>query len=424
MTTAALSSGNWRKAPRLILLTQWFDPEPTFKGLVFARALAARGYDVEVVTGFPNYPGGKVYPGYKIRLIQRTTVDDIAVTRLALYPSHDASSIGRVLNYISFCLIAWLYLTFAARRADIVYSYHPPLTVGLAAVGAQFFRRTPTVIDIQDMWPDTLAATGMISNARTLRLVGAMCRWLYRRVSHIVVLSPGFRRVLIERGVPEAKVSVIPNWADEAAISSAVMTGAALNLPGQFRILFAGNIGRAQSLDTVLDAAALLQDTRPEVAVILLGSGLEVSRLRARSSTEGLSNVHFVPPVPMAEVGAYLAAADVLLVHLRHDPLFAITIPSKTQAYLAAGRPLIMGVAGDAADIITAAAAGLVIPPEDAEALAHAIKTLADMPVERRTEMGASGRRYYDTHLSLDHGVEAFDTVFRMVMRAPRASAV
>lgn len=405
-----------RVAPRLILLTQWFDPEPTFKGLLFARALAERGYDVEVVTGFPNYPGGEVYPGYKIRPIQRTLVDGLPVTRLAVYPSHGSSAVGRILNYMSFFLSAWLYLTFGARKADVVYVYHPPLTVGLAAVGAKFFRKTPTVIDIQDMWPDTLAATGMIDNARVLRVIGALCRWVYRRVSHIVVLSPGFRRLLIERGVPEEKIRVIPNWADETAIYEAGATGHLPDLPGQFCLLFAGNMGRAQRLDTLLDAAALLIRTRPEIAIVLIGGGLEVSRLKARASSEELSNVHILPPVPMSQVGAYLAAADALLVHLRNDPLFAITIPSKTQAYLAAGRPVLMGVAGDAADIITAAGAGLVFPPEDAEALARAVESLADMPVGQRALMGEAGRCYYKANLSIEQGVSSIDEVFKSVM--------
>lgn len=423
MSVDTTASDGGRRPPRLILLTQWFDPEPTFKGLVFARALAARGYDVEVVTGFPNYPGGKVYPGYKIRPIQRTKVEGIAVTRLALYPSHDAGAVGRALNYISFCLTAWLYLTFAAQRADVVYAYHPPLTVGLAAVGAKFFRRTPTVVDIQDMWPDTLAATGMISNARVLRVIGALCRWVYQRVNHIVVLSPGFRRLLLERGVPGAKIHVIPNWADETAIGNAGATGAVPDLPGQFRLLFAGNMGRAQRLDTVLDAAALLLRARPEIVIILIGGGLEVSRLQARASSEGLRNVQFLPPVPMSDIGAYLAVADALLVHLRDDPLFAITIPSKTQAYLAAGRPVIMGVAGDAAEIITTAGAGLVFPPENAEALAQAIETLADMPAGRRVSMGQAGRSYYDANLCLEQGVSSFDQVFKAAMFPLQMSA-
>src|SRR5690606_37949045 len=143
--------------------------------------LQDEGFDVEVVTGFPNYPGGKVYDGYRIRPLQRERMRDVAVTRLALYPSHDRSRIGRILNYVSFHLSASFYLTFVARRADVIYAYHPPLTAPMAALVASFFRRTPVVIDVQDMWPDTLAATGMIRNERVLRLVGILARWTWRR---------------------------------------------------------------------------------------------------------------------------------------------------------------------------------------------------------------------------------------------------
>lgn len=409
------SEGDGR--PRLILLTQWFDPEPTFKGLLFAKALAAKGYDVEVVTGFPNYPGGKLYPGYRIRLRERTRIDDIPVTRLALYPSHDKSALGRAANYISFFLTAAVYLGFGARRADIVYAYHPPLTVGLAAAFAKLFRRTPTIVDVQDMWPDTLAATGMIGNRRVLKLIGAMCRWLYRRMTHIVVLSPGFKRLLIERGVPENRISVIPNWSDEAAVARSVgAISDAMAKPGRFRVVFAGNMGRAQALGTVIDAAEKLAGSHPKVEFIMLGGGLEVADLRAAASARSLGNVTFLPPVPMAAVGAYLQAADALLVHLRDDPLFAITIPSKTQAYLAAGKPIIMGVAGDAADMIAASGSGIVVPPEDAGALADAVQQLAEMDAAERAAMGARGRAYYKAELSVERGVSSFDALFRRVM--------
>jgi len=136
MKRCALRSQSER--PRLILLTQWFDPEPTFKGLVFARALSEKGFDVEAVTGFPNYPGGKLYSGYIVKIIQKETIGNILVTRLPLYPSHDHSRIGRIANYFSFFLSAFIYLTFFAKRADIIYVYHPPLTVGLAAICAKF----------------------------------------------------------------------------------------------------------------------------------------------------------------------------------------------------------------------------------------------------------------------------------------------
>lgn len=404
------------RRPRLIVLKQGFDPEPTMKGAAFARCLGELGFDVEVVTGFPNYPGGKVYDGYRIRPIRRMTMQGVAVTRLALYPSHDKSRIGRVLNYVSFFLSAAFYLTFFARRADVIYAYHPPLTVAMAAEVAGFVRRVPVVLDVQDMWPDTLRATGMIGNDRLLGAVGRVCRWTWRRAAHIVVLSGGFRRLLMERGVPAEKITVIPNWADEQAVmvASDARPGA-LTAPGKFRVLFAGNMGPAQALDAVLDAAAILAGQRPEVEFCFLGSGLETARLETRAEKEGLANVRFLPRVPMAEVGAYLAAADCLLVHLKADPLFAITIPSKTQAYMAAGKPVIMAVEGDAAEMVRQSQGGVVVPPEDAKALAEAVARLADLTPEELAEYGANARHFYTSHLSFEQGTRNLADVLAMV---------
>lgn len=408
---------NGKSCPRLILLTQWFDPEPTFKGLLFARALQDRGYDVEVVTGFPNYPGGKVYDGYRIRSLQRETVEGVAVTRLALYPSHDSRVLPRIANYLSFCLSVFLYLTLVARRADIVYVYHPPLTAGLAAAIAKLFRRTPTVLDVQDMWPDTLSATGMLDASLPLRIVGAVCRWVYARMTHIVVLSPGFKQLFIERGVPADKVTMIYNWADEGAILSAGQNRPVL-MPdnGRFRLLFAGNMGLAQNLGVVLDAAKIVAAANDMVDFCFLGGGLETDRIRRRATDEQLSCVHFFPTVPMAEVGSYLSAADCLLVNLRPDPLFEITIPSKTQAYMSAGRPIIIAVAGDAATLVEAANAGVAVPPGDAKALAGAVLKIAALDRQALAVMAKSARNYYDSHLSLRCGVSAFDTLFRNII--------
>jgi colanic acid biosynthesis glycosyl transferase WcaI len=404
--------------PRLVLLTQWFDPEPTFKGLLFARALQNRGYDVEVVTGFPNYPGGKVYDGYNIRPIQREVMDGIAVTRLALYPSHDNRPLPRIANYLSFCISVFLYLTFVAKRADILYAYHPPLTVGLAAAMAKLFRRTPTVLDVQDMWPDTLSATGMLNASLPLRIVGAVCRWVYARMTHIVVLSPGFKRLLIARGVSPEKVTMIYNWADESAILEASKTRPAL-MPddGRFRVLFAGNMGLAQNLDVVLDAARTVATANDRVDFCFLGAGLDTERIRRRASDEQLSCVHFFPKVPMVEVGSYLSAADCLLVNLRPEPLFEITIPSKIQAYLSAGRPIIIAIAGDAAALVKDAKAGISVPPGDARALADAVLEMVLMNKTTRNDMANSATEYYKTKLSLQCGVNAFDALFRSIKR-------
>lgn len=409
-------------AVRVLLLTQWFDPEPTFKGLVFAKELVRQGFEVEVVTGFPNYPGGKVYPGYRIKTLQRELIDGVHVTRVPLYPNHDQSAIKRVLNYASFAASALVYGLFVAKRADVIYAYHPPLTVGITASLIRLLRRIPVVYDIQDMWPDTLRATGMLNNPRALGVVAAVCRWVYRRVDHIAVLSPGFKRLLVQRGVPEVKVDVIYNWADEAAL--AAPTGqlpAAFPGPDRFRIVFAGNMGKAQALGAVLDAAAVLQARGSRVSFVMLGGGVEVGPLKAQAAQRQLGNVIFLPAVPMAEVGAYLNAAEALLVHLRKDPLFEITIPSKTQAYMAVGKPLLMAVNGDAADLVRQSGGGVVAESENAEALAASAQALADLAPAELHAMGQKAQHYYREHLALQVGVARFGVIFNRV-GSPRIS--
>jgi colanic acid biosynthesis glycosyl transferase WcaI len=408
---------------RVLLLTQWFDPEPTFKGLVFARELVRQGFDVEVVTGFPNYPGGKVYAGYKIKLIQRECIDDVQITRLPLYPNHDQSAIKRVLNYVSFAASALVYGLFVAKRADVMYAYHPPLTVGVAASLIRWLRGISLVYDIQDMWPDTLRATGMLNNPRVLSLVGRVCDWVYKRVDHLVVLSPGFKRLLVQRGVPEGKIEVIYNWADESALMSPLgKLPEAFPLADRFRVVFAGNMGKAQALDAVLDAAAILQARGSRATLVMLGGGGEVSRLNARAHELKLGNVVFLPPVPMSEVGTVLAAAEVLLVHLRKDPLFEITIPSKTQAYMAVSKPLLMAVNGDAADLVELAQCGLTVESESPQALANAIDALAAMSADELKTMGENASRFYREALGLQVGAAKFAAVFESLSRKVRGA--
>lgn len=363
-------------AVRILLMTQWFDPEPTFKGLVFARELVKQGFEVEVVTGFPNYPGGKIYPGFKQRLIQRELIDGVNVTRVPLYPSHGQSGIGRVINYVSFAATSLFYGLFFAKRPDVIYAYHPPLTVGIAASFIRLFRRVPVVYDIQDMWPDTLKATGMFSNEKLLSIVSRVCDWVYRRVDRLVVLSPGFKAILIERGVPESKIEIIYNWCAEDQLTTGSGPAVSFSNASKFHILFAGNMGKAQALDSVLEAAEILQSRGSSAEFVFLGGGVEVDRLKNLAAQNSLANVAFLPAVPMTEVGRYLQAADALLVHLKKDPLFAITIPSKTQAYMAVGKPLLMAVEGDAADLVKQSGCGLVVEPENAASLVSAVEVL------------------------------------------------
>ena len=277
----------------ILLLTQWFDPEPSFKGLTFAKALQGLGHSVSVVTGFPKYPGGKIYLGYKLRLYADEIRDSIKIKRLYLYPSHNGSAIGRALNYVSFFLSVLVYLIFFAPRVDVIYVYHPPATVGVAAAIARFFRRIPTVLDVQDMWPDTLATTGMINHKLLLRFIGRICSFAYANMNHIVVLSNGFKSVLIERGVPENKLTVIPNWADIKPSAANFQVPASLAKSKEFKILFAGNMGRAQNLGCVIDAALLLSTMPFDIKIFLLGEGVDMEHLKKHSSSLNLKNVVF-----------------------------------------------------------------------------------------------------------------------------------
>jgi len=401
-------------APRVLLLTQWFDPEPTFKGLAFARELVKQGFTVEVVTGFPNYPGGKIYPGYKMRLCLHEFIDGVKVTRVALYPSHSQSAVGRVINYISFSITSFVYCLFKAKRPDVIYAYHPPLTVGVSAALVRLFRRIPVVYDIQDMWPDTLRVTGMFSNERALRIVSSVCNWVYRHVDEIVVLSPGFKRLLVERGVPENKIAIIYNWCDEGALSCSVgeiLEG--IQNADRFRIVFAGNMGKAQALYSVLDAAELLQrDGHHNIVFIFVGGGVEVERLKQYGQERGLHNACFLPKVPMSDVGGILKEADALLVHLKKDPLFKITIPSKTQAYMMIGKPILMALEGDAADLVRECGCGEIAIPEDPESIAAAAVALQECDSIKLNNMADKSRKFYHEKLSLSIGVGQFSEIF------------
>jgi len=410
---------------RILILSQWFDPEPTFKGLLFAKELQRRGHDVRVLTGFPNYPGGKVYDGYRVRPATRETIEGIDVLRVALYPSHDDSGLRRGLNYLSFAASASVAALFV-KKPDVAYVYHPPATIGLPAVVLKWLRGVPFVYDVQDLWPETLAATGMVHHGVVLRAVARWMRHIYRASSRVVALSEGFKDAIAARGVPGGKVEVIHNWSDEAQLDvrrPEVQRSRNLGFDDRFTVVFAGTLGPAQGLTTLLDAAEQLRG-HPDVHVVIVGGGIEAARLEEEIVRRQLPNVSLLPRRPMREIGEILALADALLVHLKDDPLFAITIPSKTQAYLRAGRPVLMGVRGDAAQLVREADAGITFTPGRPDELADAVLTLKAMSPAERNRLAANGAAYYQERLSLDAGTSRFERVFEAAALAkPRTDA-
>lgn len=382
-----------------------------------------QGHSVSAVTGFPNYPQGKIYPGYRQHLWQREERDGVRILRLPLYPSHDRSATRRTLNYLSFAASAACLAPFLSERADIMWVYHPPLTVGLPALSLSLVKRIPFVYEIQDMWPETIAATGMVSNGWATRMLGRLAQIVYHRASAVTVSSPGFKRNLINKGVPADKIHVIPNWADEdiyLPVPYDQTLAAEHGLRDRFNVIFAGNLGAAQALGTVLDAAAQLQDLA-DVQFVLIGDGLDEAALRQRAAEQGLANVRFIGRQPEKQIPSLLAIADVLLIHLKRDPLFEITIPSKTVAYLACGRPILAAVAGDAAEVVREANGGLVCPPQDPTALAANVRNLYRMSRAEREAFGQAGRAAFLQNFTRSRLLERYQELFNQVVEQHRA---
>nr|WP_275659253.1 glycosyltransferase family 4 protein [Vibrio chagasii] len=383
--------------------------------MLFAQALRDKGHEVEVLTGFPNYPGGRVYDGYKISLYQKEVLDGITVHRAPLYPSHDGSAAKRILNYTSFAASTFIVGLIKTRNIDVIYSYHPPLTTSLSACLLGFCKRVPFVVDVQDLWPDTLSATGMIGNRKVLNIVGKVCDFVYKRAAKVVVLSPGFKKRIVSRGVPASKVEVIYNWCNEPALNN--FDKAEVKLPdnGNLNLLFAGNLGFAQGLPSIIQAANILQSKNVGVNIVFLGDGVAKQSAVESAEEMNLSNVHFLPRVSMQQVGSLLSEADILLVHLNNNELFEITVPSRTQANMAMGKPIVMGVAGDASDLINKAKAGVSCQPDNPESLANAVMHICALTELERSSLGEAGKDYYEQHLALKQGVKKFISIFEEV---------
>lgn len=404
---------------RIAFVTQWFDPEggsAAIPGAV-ARSLQDRGHDVRVVTGFPNYPHGTLYDGYRVRPRLREVVRGVQVTRVPLYPSHDRSPVRRGLNFLSFMLSASTIGAWSARRCDVALVYSTPATVGLAGVVLRRVFRRPFVLYVQDLWPDTVTATGMVP-ARLAgiveRLLDPCCRLVYRAAGRIAVISPGMKDLLVERGVPADLIDVVYNWVDEDVFRPIDAAPSS----GRFEVMYAGNLGDVQGLETALHAVASLDDL-PDLHLRLVGDGVARPRLQELAASLGIDErVHFEGVHDVAVMAQTLASADVQLVSLTDDPLFHITMPSKIQAILACGRPLISSAPGDAGRLTLESGAGCATGAGDVAALADALRGLHALSEEELAELGRRGREFYERRLSASVGAAALEAALGSALAA------
>jgi colanic acid biosynthesis glycosyl transferase WcaI len=380
---------------RILILAQYFPPETTPTGrraADLAEALAERGHQVTVITGRPNHPATVARPFCRNVPDFERTAEGYRVARVPVYRSGDATALKRLVNYATFMLAAaWAGVRRSRPDAIIAVS---PLPTGLAALLVHWWHRCPLVFDLQDIWPDSARAVGVMNEGLAVRLLCRLERLLYRCSDRVVVISEGFRRYLIELGVPSERIVVIHNGVDTQRFSQAraeKRIRRAEPLRGRYIVGYIGNLGLAQGLDTLLEAARKLASEL--VAFLLIGEGVDKPRLQALVYAAGLTNVRFLRGVPRRRVPALLAACDALLVILREDPLFQITIPSKLYEYMAAGKPVVCSVAGETAALVAEAGCGVAVHPGDGSALAEGVlRLMADLP--RSRAVGGAGARW------------------------------
>ncbi|GAB6173058.1 glycosyltransferase family 4 protein [Paradesulfitobacterium aromaticivorans] len=390
---------------RILMLTQYFAPE---KGAAqvrlseVAKALSRHGHQVEVVTAFPNHPSGVIPPEYRGRWFMQDEVEGLTVYRTWIYPVQRGRFWKRLLNYFSF-VFSSLWGIMRAGPCDVLFVESPPLFLGLTAVIGKWLKGARLVFNVSDLWPESAVALGLVTNKTLIRLTEGLESWLYRRSWKLSAVTLGIRETWLKRGIPEDKVVFLPNGVnlelfrpqppDEALLAK-------LGLKDKFVLIYAGTMGYAQGLETILEAAERLLSEK-QFYFLFLGDGTEKPRLEEMARKLKLNNVRFLGFQPVTEVPRYFSLAGGSIVPLKKLKLFEGARPSKMFPAMGCAVPIIYSGEGEAVDLMRAAGAGLTVEPENPEKMAEAIRTLYGLSDQGRS-LGENGRRYVEQHYSWD----------------------
>ncbi len=390
---------------KILYVSQYFPPEmgaPAARAAELAHHWAEAGHEVSVLTGFPNHPTGVVPPEWRNRLRRLTYHENagrVNVFRTWLWPLPNRKAHERMRNYASFCLSASLR-GLTVPRPDVVIATSPQLLVGPAGWWIAFSRQIPFVFEVRDLWPESLIAVGADNKDSLLyHALSATAKFLYQRAHLIVVVAPAFKDHLIQHWrVPAEKIAVVENGVETDLFAPSPPAASdsfrqQLGVAGKFLVSYVGTMGNAHGLETLLDAAAQLQQKSPDVLFLLIGEGAEKARIKSLAESRALDNVQFLDQQPRETIPAFISASDACLVLLKKTDVFKTVIPTKMLEFMSCARPVILGVDGQARRIVEDAGAGLVIEPENSAALAHSITQLAANR-ELRESLGQKGREY------------------------------
>ena len=379
---------------RVLLVTQYFQPE-NFKCNDIAFELQRRGYEVTVLTAIPNYPQGKYFDGYGLFKRRVEHIDGVKVIRGFVIPRGKGGKIGLSLNYLSYlvssCLIA-LYLSLRYKYEAVFVHQVSPVTIGVAATLVKRIQRIPMYFWVLDLWPESLTAAIGLRNKYILGFFSKMVQWFYRRSDKILISSKGFANSICEKGDFAEKIIYFPNWVDKALTAkSDVVTP---DVPNGFVAMFTGNIGASQDFGTVLSAAERLKEHK-DIHFVIVGNGRAREWVEQQIVERGLNEtVHCVGSYPLEAMPATFAKADVLFAALKDEPIFALTVPAKIQAYMSSGKPIISMINGEAMELVREVGCGMAVAAEDSKAFADAVLQMSQLSQSEREQMGNRGREF------------------------------
>ncbi|MGZ5027091.1 MAG: glycosyltransferase family 4 protein [Methylobacter sp.] len=392
---------------KILIVSQYFRPE-SFRINDLALTLKESGHQVSVLTGKPNYPDGKIFHGYRAWGCSTEDWCGIEIYRVPLIARGSKSALKLALNYLSFIVSGMLFGPWLLRREnyDVIFVYAPsPIFQSIPASFLGWLKHCPVALWVQDLWPESAQATGYIHNPWLLKLLERMVRFVYRHTDLLLVQSKAFQAPVakLADGKP---IVYYPNSVEPAFYSPPDIPLPDIpGLTGKFSVLFAGNVGTGQAVEVIAGAAELLRDY-PDIGFVVLGTGSRWDWLREQVETRGLGNLHLAGRYPVETMPGLMRQAAALLVTLADQPIFAATVPSKVQAYMAVGKPILACLNGEGARIVTEAGAGLAVPAEDAAALAEGVLSLYRMSAQEREKIGQNGRAYFREHFDHDRLVE------------------
>ncbi len=383
---------------RILIITQYFWPE-NFRINDLVQGLVERGHEVTVLTGIPNYPEGSYFKGYGLYRKLRQNYQGAKIVRVPLVPRGMGGGLRLSLNYISFAMSASILAPLLCREDyNLIFVFEPsPITVGLPALVLKKIRSIPIMFWVQDLWPESLTAAGSIRSAKLIAMVKWLVRIIYERCDRILVTSQAYMGKIEKFAVSSERIYYFPQSTEELYQPVNIEPDAAERrlMPSGFRIMFAGNIGAAQSFATILDAAEILK-CYPDIHWIIIGDGRMRKWVESEVQKRGISkNCHLIGRHPIESMPRFFSLADVMLVTLKREPIFALTIPAKVQSYLACGKPIIASLDGEAGRMIQESNAGLSCPAEDSQGLAEAALKMYKMSKTQLETMGKCGRKYY-----------------------------